>query len=158
MNQKSASETSTATAILAGGNGYPDICGTAILQQIENGVLITVNVSGLPHASADTNCNGRFFALHIHDGTECTGTAEDEFADAGSHYNPYGCLHPQHAGDLPPLLGCDGRAYCSLLTNRFTLNDVIGKAIIIHEQPDDFMTQPSGNSGKKIACGIIQMY
>ena len=145
---------SSAAAMLAGGNGYPEIRGTALFQQKENGVLITVNVFGLP--KGDSDCDNRIFAMHIHDGTSCTGTKEDEFADAGMHYNPKGCPHPQHAGDLPPLFGCDGMAYCSVLTNRFALSEVIGKTLIIHDQPDDFTTHPSGNSGKKIACGIIR--
>lgn len=144
----------SAVAMLTGGNGYPDIRGTALFQQKENGVLITVNVFGLPKGG--TQCDYRIFAMHIHDGTACTGTEEDAFADAGMHYNPKDCPHPQHAGDLPPLFGCDGVAYCSVLTDRFWLDEVVGKALIVHDQPDDFTTQPSGNAGTKIACGIIR--
>lgn len=88
-------------------------------------------------------------------GTSCTGTSDDEFLDAKSHYNPNNCSHPYHAGDLPPLIECNGYAYMSVLLNKFELNDIVGKVIIIHEKPDDFTSQPSGNSGKKIACGKI---
>ena len=66
-------------------------------------------------------------------GTSCTGTSDDEFADSKSHYNPNNCPHPYHAGDLPPLIECNGYAYMSVLLDRFELNDIIGKVLIIHE-------------------------
>ena len=84
------------------------------------------------------------------------GNAEDEFANAGSHYNPTNCLHPYHAGDLPPLIENNGHAYMSVLLNNFKIKDIIGKVVIIHDSTDDFKSQPSGNSGKKIACGKIK--
>ena len=89
-------------------------------------------------------------------GTSCTGNSEDEFADAQKHYNPKNCPHPYHAGDLPPLIENDGYSYMRVFTNKFNVKDIIGKVIIIHEMPDDFTTQPSGNSGTKIACGKIR--
>lgn len=101
-------------------------------------------------------CKNQIFALHIHSGHSCTGNKEDEFADALTHFNPEECAHPHHAGDLPPLFENNGYAYMKVLTNRFTVKDIIGKVIVIHSKPDDFITQPSGNSGKKIACGIIE--
>ncbi len=89
-------------------------------------------------------------------GTSCTGNSSDEFADAKTHYNPQNCPHPYHAGDLPPLIENDGYSYMSVFINKFTVKDIIGKVVIIHEMPDDFTTQPSGNSGTKIACGEIK--
>ena len=65
------------------------------------------------------------------------------------------CPHPFHAGDFPPLLENNGYAYSKFLTNKFKISEIIGKVIIIHDLPDDFTTQPSGNSGTKIACGVI---
>ncbi len=59
-------------------------------------------------------------------------------------------------GDLPPLIENNGYAYMSVLLNKFSINEIIGKTVIIHDMPDDFTTQPSGNSGTKIACGVIQ--
>lgn len=53
-------------------------------------------------------------------------------------------------------MGNNGRAYMKMLTGRFRLAEVIGRAVILHGEPDDFRTQPSGNAGKKIACGVIQ--
>ena len=93
---------------------------------------------------------------HIHEGTSCTGNKEDEFADAMSHYNPKKCSHPYHAGDLPPLMSYGGRAYLAVITDRFSLADIIGRTVVIHGMPDDFRSQPAGNSGAKIACGSIQ--
>lgn len=89
-------------------------------------------------------------------GTSCTGNSNDEFADAKTHYNPQNCPHPYHAGDLPPLIENNGYSYMSVFINKFTVKDIIGKVVIIHEMPDDFTTQPSGNSGTKIACGEIK--
>lgn len=141
-----------ATAQIRGGNGYPDLYGTAVFAQTERGVLVTVKVHNLPKGSP---CNGGIFALHIHEGGSCTGTAADQFSEAGTHYNPLRCPHPYHAGDLPPLFGNDGFAYMSVLTDRFTVGEIIGKVIVVHAGKDDFSTQPAGNAGTKIGCGRI---
>lgn len=103
--------------------------------------LIVAEIFGLPNSPTG------IFALHIHDGTSCT--------ESGGHYNPGELEHPMHAGDLPPLLSCDGRAFFAVLTGRFRICDVLGKSVIIHDEPDDFTSQPAGNPGEKIACGII---
>lgn len=58
-------------------------------------------------------------------------------------------------GDLPPLIENNGYAYMQVLINKFKIKDILGKVIIIHDSPNDFTTQPSGNSGIKIACGKI---
>lgn len=141
-----------AIAKIRGGNGYPNLCGTAIFEQTYKGVLVTVKVKNLPENKI---CNGGIFALHIHEGESCTGNAEDGFANAKTHYNPLDCPHPFHAGDLPPLIGNNGFAYMSVLTDRFKLCEIINRVIVIHENRDDFTTQPSGNAGTKIGCGKI---
>lgn len=143
-----------AKAIMKGGIQYPKLEGTVYFKETKEGVLLTAKIHGLPKSK--NSCQGRFFGFHIHEGTACTGNAEDEFANAKSHYNPNLCSHPFHKGDLPPLLENDGYAYMSVLINKFKIRDILGKTLIIHDSPDDFTTQPSGNSGKKIACGIIQ--
>ena len=102
------------------------------------------------------SCGQRIFGFHIHEGTRCSGTSVDHFADAGSHYNPSNCPHPRHAGDLPPLFVNNGRAWFATITPQFTVSDVIGHTVIVHSDPDDFHTRPSGNSGEKIACGMIK--
>ena len=143
---------STATAKIKGSSDYPNLHGTVTFKQTPKGVLVTAKIYGLPYESG---CNLGIFAFHIHSGTSCTGNTADPFADADGHYNPNGCPHPYHAGDLPSLFGNHGYAYMSVLTDRFTVKEIIGKVIIIHRQPDDFKTQPAGDSGVKIACGKI---
>lgn len=143
-----------AKAQIKGGKEYPKINGTVYFKETKNGVLLTAKINGLPQSK--THCKGKFFGFHIHNGTSCTGNSEDEFANASTHYNPKNCDHPYHAGDLPPLLENNGIAYMTVLIDKFKIKDIIGKVIIIHDNPDDFTTQPSGNSGKKIACGKIE--
>lgn len=143
-----------ACATLSGNSDYPGLHGTVLFYQTPHGVLMVTQVSGLPQGNFP--CPRNVFGFHIHEGASCTGTAEDPFADSGSHYNPGNCPHPAHAGDLPPLFGNSGSAFMSVLTDRFSVSDVIGRTVIIHNSPDDFTTQPSGNSGKKIACGQIR--
>lgn len=143
-----------AAAHIAGSEKHPDISGKVRFYQTRRGVIVWAEISGLPRS--EVPCHGQIFGFHIHEGTECGGNLDDPFADAMSHYNPSGCEHPHHAGDLPPLLGSGGFALSLLLTDRFSIDEVIGRTIIIHGHPDDFMTQPSGNSGTKIACGVIR--
>lgn len=143
-----------AIAEITGSAAYPDITGTVQFFATDAGVVVYAAIEGLP--AAQDACHGRIFGFHIHEGTACSGSADDSFADAMSHYNPSHCAHPYHAGDLPPLFGCGDLALSLFLTDRFTVREVTGKAIIIHESPDDFTSQPSGNSGTKIACGIIE--
>lgn len=143
----------TVKAEIKGGKSHPKINGTVTFKETKEGVLVTAKIYGLP--TSQGNCGGKFFGFHIHSGTSCSGTKEDEFANSGLHYNPIDCPHPYHAGDLPPLYENDGYAYMAVLVNKFKIKDIIGKTIIIHDSPDDFTSQPSGNSGKKIACGVI---
>lgn len=143
-----------AMASIAGSDSYPDISGSARFYQTDEGVVVWIEVKGLPHTGLP--CQERIFGSHIHKGTDCGGGMGDPFADAMSHYDPGDCKHPYHAGDLPPLFGNDGSALSLFLTDRFSVDEVIGRTIIIHDRPDDFKTQPSGGSGAKIACGVIR--
>ena len=136
-----------AIALIRGKDPSPSIVGTVKFYQKQNCVLVVSDIKNLPHT--DT----RFFGFHIHEGTDCGG---EGFSDSKSHYNPFGSPHPSHAGDLPPLMLCGNRAYSSVLTDRFNVSDIIGRTVIIHNMPDDFTTQPSGNAGEKIACGVIK--
>jgi len=145
---------SSAKADISGGSTYPNIKGQVYFKETKDGVIVTAQIYGLPISK--NNCSGKFFGFHIHEGNSCSGNSEDEFANVKTHYNPTNCPHPLHVGDLPPLLENNGYAYMSVLTNKFKISDIIGKTVIIHDMPDDFTTQPSGNSGKKIACGVIR--
>lgn len=78
------------------------------------------------------------------------------FDKTGDHYNPTNEQHPQHAGDLIPLMGNQGYAWLAFYDKRLMIKDIIGRSIIIHKMPDDFMSQPSGNAGEKIGCGVIR--
>ncbi len=153
-NSNHIQQSVTAKAAVMGSKDYPALHGTVTLRQMKNGVLVTAEIFGLP--SKQDKCDGGVFGFHIHEGTQCSGNEKDPFADAKMHFNPDGCPHPYHAGDLPPLFGNNGYAYLSVFTNRFRVDEVIGRVIIIHSKPDDFTTQPSGNSGAKIACGKIR--
>lgn len=142
-----------AAAVIQGSEEYPDIRGDVYFYQLWDNVFVMAEVTGLPVSEGD--CQSPVFGFHIHEGESCSGNSEDAFADAMAHYNPHGCPHPYHSGDLPPLFGNDGYAFCAFITNRFTVSEIVGRTVIIHGKPDDFTTQPSGNAGKKIACGQI---
>lgn len=143
-----------AKATIQGGMKFPQIHGIVTFREAKNGVWVTARIHGLPQSK--TSCTGRFFGFHIHEGTSCTGSLTDEFANAKSHFNPTNCPHPFHVGDLPPLIENNGYAYMTVLINKFKIQDILGKVVVIHDLPDDFTTQPSGNSGTKIACGKIE--
>lgn len=145
MNQNPAIP--LACACIRGRESHPDLKGTLKLYPHCRGVLVVVDVQGLPETATN------FFALHIHEGASCRGSG---FPETGAHYDPMQLPHPRHPGDLPPLLACQGRAYLAVVTDRFHLQEVVGKTVIIHSGPDDFTTQPSGNAGEKIACGVIR--
>ncbi len=142
----------TAFSHIVGSPEYSSIRGIVRFYQSAYGVFVIAQISGLPIGNM---CASPIFGFHIHEGASCSGNADDPFAATKTHYNPKGCLHPYHAGDLPPLFGANGYAYSATLTNRFTADEIIGKTVVIHSSPDDFTSQPSGNAGKKIACGVI---
>lgn len=141
------------------------------------GVLIIAEIFGLPdklnlmnntsetnniadasnHSAQNFNNpmqNSGFFGMHIHEYGDCTLP----FDKTGDHYNPFRAEHPYHVGDLPPLLSNNGYAFMAVYDNRFSVEEIIGKSVIIHSNADDFVSQPSGNSGSKIGCGVIEAY
>lgn len=143
-----------AVANINGSEEYPDIYGQVRFYQTRYGTFVATEVFGLPKEYHD--CQNSFFAYHIHEGSICAGNCIDPFGQAMSHYNPHMCDHPYHAGDLPPLLGNNGYAFSTFLTDKFSACEIVGRTIIIHLSPDDFTSQPAGNSGARIACGVIQ--
>lgn len=126
-------------------------CGREILGKVRfypycDGVLIAAEFSGLPDPDG-------VYAFHIHEGRSCEGRG---FPQTGGHFNPEARPHPGHAGDLPPVFSNGGRAFMAVYTAHFTIPEILGRTVVLHAQPDDFTTQPSGASGAKIACGEIR--
>lgn len=143
-----------AYANLIGGPLAPNLEGDIFLYQLEDGVYIRAFIKGIPPLTASN-----FHGFHIHQTGDCTvGDPNNPFTAAGGHFNPTNQAHPEHAGDLPPILSAHGIGILSVYTDRFILKDVLGKSFILHEKPDDFITQPSGNSGLRLACGVIVPY
>lgn len=143
-----------AVARIEGSCDYPEIRGCVWFYAARMGVMVAAEIEGLPEATG--RCSGHFFGFHIHEGHCCSGNAQNPFADAGGHFNPDCCPHPEHAGDMPPLLANCGYALQVFLTNKYSVDEIIGRTVIIHAKPDDFTTQPSGNAGEMIACGEIK--
>ena len=142
-----------ATADITGAPGYRTVRGSVRFYQSRYGVFVVTEIIGLPMGSG---CAAPIFGYHIHNGMVCRGTAADPFSEAGTHYDPQNCPHPYHAGDLPPLWGAGGNAFSVVLTDRLTVDEIIGKTIVVHGDLDDLTTQPAGNAGKRIACGEIR--
>ncbi len=152
--QKTKQREYDAIAEIKGNGEHKNLNGKVYFKQTKDGVLVTAVIYGLP--TSEVKCQNYFFGFHIHEGENCTGNEADEFFNVMGHYNPKKCMHPHHAGDLPPLLENNGNAYMAVLSNRFDVKEIIGRTVIIHDKPDDFITQPSGNAGTKIACGEIR--
>ena len=142
-----------AVAGMKGDRSHPDVVGRVELFGFRDGVLVSAWIRGLPR---QTENGASVFGFHIHEGMSCTGNREDPFADAGSHYSPLNAEHPRHAGDMPPLFAFSGEAYSCFYLGGVSVPELISRAVIIHGRAHDFTTQPSGNAGAKIACGLIE--
>lgn len=153
------SRTPNAKAEIVGGPLAPNIRGTVNFYEVYNGTLVVAEIYNLPRmvpGSGSTPPIGPF-GFHIHEGHSCEmGDPADPFKAAGAHFNPTGKSHPAHAGDMPVLFS-DGKgyAYLAFYTERFTPGQVVGRTVIIHQNPDDYRSQPAGNAGKRLACGVI---
>lgn len=148
--------TPVATASLAGPDGKA--AGTASFFEVVGAVRIDLILSDLPDGS---------HGVHLHQVGTCDAPA---FNAAGGHINPDGAKHGlknpngPHAGDLPNVIISSGRSVAySTITMRVTLADganglfdADGSAIVVHAAADDDLTDPSGNSGARIACGVIR--
>lgn len=129
--------------------------GDLELRQEANGVRVSGTLRGLKP--------GAVHGFHVHEKGDCSAL---DASSAGAHYNPAGAEHgnpsspAHHAGDIPNIQSdASGRANVDALIEGVSLggaNDIVGKALIVHADPDDYTTQPSGNSGARIACGVIE--
>lgn len=150
-----------AFAQIKGGPLAPKIEGIVYFRDITNGTQICIEVYGLPDYRPSQNGSPPIgpHGFHIHEFGSCeVGNPNDPFQSAGSHWNPTNEPHGNHAGDFPVLFSNNGYSNMCFVTNKFNVHDIIGRAVIIHENPDDYRSQPSGNAGKRLACGIICTY
>ncbi len=131
--------------------------GGATLTEAPSGVLIEVEVMGLPPNT--------WVAFHIHETGSCDHATGHE--SAGGHFNfseaEHGWLaeNGPHAGDMPNLwVDAEGTARAQVFNPLVTLSDeantILGRALMIHAQADDYQSQPSGNAGDRLACGVIE--
>lgn len=140
-----------AIAEIRGGDKFPMIHGFVYFYEAPyGGSMLEAEVFGLPDMGGRNT--PAFYAFHIHENGDCT----ENFSKTGNHYNPNHVEHPHHAGDMPSLLSNNGYAWLAFYNQGLKLYDIIGKSVIIHQGVDDFTTQPSGNAGEKIACGVIR--
>lgn len=145
-----------AQAVIHGNHLYPSLYGIVFFCQMPYGVFVSAQFHGLPTATKENIPLNHFLGFHIHENGNCSQDEKADFPHTGNHYNPENLPHPNHRGDLPPILNCNGYAWQSFLTNTFSVSEIVGRSVVVHAMPDDFSTQPSGNSGAKIGCGVIQ--
>ncbi|MBS4534867.1 superoxide dismutase family protein [Clostridium sp. D2Q-14] len=148
-----------AIAEIHGGPLRPQIKGYVSFQKVYGGVVVCANVQGLPEYKPANNNDEPIgpFGFHIHEGKSCAiGDPKEPFQEAGEHYNPRNVPHGNHPGDFPVLVASNGCAQMCFFIDKFTIKEVLGRAIIIHQNPDDYRSQPTGNAGKRLACGIIK--
>jgi len=146
-------------AEIKGGPLAPELSGSVLFKSVPGGTEVIAEIKGLPHYQPAHGNNAPIgpHGFHIHDNASCAvGDPENPFLAAGAHWNPDNQPHGNHAGDFPVLFSNNGYSLIAFFTNRFKPEDIVGKSIIIHLNPDDYRTQPAGNSGKRLACGIIR--
>lgn len=147
-----------ARAIIKGGPLAPDLKGFVVFTDVPGGTEVYTEITGLPEFKPAKYGDPQIgpFGFHIHQYGNCTaGDPDMPFMASGGHWNPANQPHGNHAGDFPVLFSNGGRARMTFFTNKFKVNDIIGKSVIIHESPDDYKTQPAGNAGRRLACGVI---
>ena len=146
-----------ATASLAPASGTL-VSGRLALTSDGDGVRIAGDIGGLGPGSTH--------GIHVHERGDCSAA---DASSAGGHFNPAGAAHGRagsaahHLGDIDNIVAdASGVAHVSMRIDGAILgtggdNDILGRAIVVHANPDDYATQPSGNSGPRVACGVIQM-
>lgn len=130
--------------------------GTIRFEQMGDKVRVTGEVRGLTP--------GAQLGFHVHEKGDCSS---GDGMSAGGHFNPAGTPHgrhgggPHHAGDLPSLVvDASGKARVQFDTTSISVgrgaNSVLDRGLIVHRDPDDFTTQPTGNAGPRLACAVIR--
>ena len=144
---------SRATAKLAPTAGNA-AAGTVTFTRNGDRVHVIAEVSGLTSGA---------HGFHVHEKGDCSAS---DATSAGGHFNPGGQPHgnpaagAHHAGDMPMLVAdASGNAALDVTLSTIVLgseaNSIVGRAVVVHKDPDDFKTQPAGNSGARVACGVI---
>lgn len=148
VGMPAAARADTARAELKDAQGK--LVGTATLSDAPGSVKIALRVTGLKPGN---------HGFHLHSAGKCEPPG---FTSAGGHFNPqnkkHGHKNPEgaHAGDLPNLtVGANGTGSIDATAAGVMLTDVVGLALVIHADPDDEQTDPTGNSGARLACGVI---
>jgi len=146
-----------AVAVLASASGSR-VSGKLTLVPMGDGVHISGEVGGLAP-------NGQF-GFHVHEKGDCSAV---DATSAGGHFNPAASAHGRagsqvhHAGDMDNIVAdADGVARVNVHLRGVTLggdaaNDIAGRAAIVHADPDDYHSQPTGNAGARVACGVIKV-
>ncbi|MBB6180604.1 superoxide dismutase family protein [Pseudorhizobium flavum] len=155
LSANAGAQEATANASFVGADGAE--AGAATLTSTPGGVLIDVEVSGLPA--------GQWVGFHFHETGQCDHTGGHE--SAGGHFNPGGKEHGfnaangPHAGDMPnQYVGSDGTLRAQVLNTFVSLaegeNSVQGRALMVHGGADDYESQPSGKAGERLACAVVE--
>ena len=160
----------TLSAGIAAGGGDNGAAARAVLRDADGhrvglvqltrrgaGVRVRVEVNGL---------SAGFHGFHVH----ATGVCTAPFTSAGGHFNPGGAGHPNHTADMPVILvNTDGTGEARFVSDRYSLADVVGRALIVHAGPDNYANIPTryaadgpdattlatGDAGSRAACGVI---
>lgn len=154
---KPVSTAQSANVVLASASGSL-VSGKLSLRPMGDGVHLTGEIGGLTPNSTH--------AIHIHEKGDCSAA---DASSAGGHFNPAGQPHGRvdhgahHGGDMDNLVAnADGVAKVDAHASGVTLgggapNDVGGRAVVVHASPDDYKSQPAGNAGARVACGVIKI-
>ena len=150
------STVSSAQAVLSAASGSL-VSGKLSARATDNGIRLTGEVGGLPANSSH--------GFHIHERGDCSAA---DASSAGGHFNPAAQPHGRsghgdyHGGDADNIVAdANGvakvdRFFPGLVLGGGSANDALGKAVIVHAKPDDYTSQPSGNAGDRVACGVIR--
>ena len=125
------------------------VSGSVTVTAVDGGVRLEVKATGLKPG---------VHGFHVHEVGDCSAP---DASSAKGHFNPGGKPHGSHAGDLADLTAdAAGTASLTVVMTGLSLDDgptgIIGRAFVIHADPDDHVSQPAGNSGKRVACGVIK--